>query len=539
MNKDQLNISIKEMKNIITSEMKAEALFNTEITIEEKYDGTKLTLVRNSKPYSHDYTKNWIVAYKGSIIYPTEFTMINKDQIKSDSIGISQYSLVHEALKKANPRLKDIPVDTEFLVEFIMDKPTLTRTYSKKHTLMLIAYAHTTILSASNSLRTAPNEFEVSELGKYAKVLGMALPSRLFKGKLKDLPIGLSGNAIKSYNKYEAELETASNATQREQVVRKIFTDFDSSLGGKPEGVVIKGSKGNIIGKYVNEDQYSKDIDSDRVKKKHQWKMSHQEESQYQDKISKVANELISSNDFEGSFENALETLSRLVYTMELSFIEHDKKDNFKKQDDLYLTAKKILWKKQKGNNWCLFQGRFQPPTKAHIDIIRKYATIYDGVYIVIVNNSTDKINNPFSDKTRMDILQKGLKGLEGKYKVKFTTSGMIPNTVSSLDHNINAIIGGTDRKKEYQEFANQMKVKFIEIKRTDAGISATKVRDSLLVDDKQGFKDNMGFFDASLFAKMKADMASLKVESVYIPKTIKESTNEFLDMKFIDFVER
>lgn len=537
MNKDQLDISIKEMKNIITSEMKAEALFNTEITIDEKYDGTKLTLVRNSKPYSKDYTKNWIVAYKGSIIYPTEFTMINKDQVKSDSVGISQYALVHETLEKANPRLKDIPIDTEFLVEFIMDKPTLTRTYSKKHVLVLIAYAHTTILSASNSLRTAPNEFEVAELGKYSKALGMALPSRLFKGKLKDLPNGLSDNALKSYHKYEAELETATNATQKEQVIRKIFTNFESSLGGKPEGVVIKGSKNNIIGKYVNEDQYSKDNDSDRVKKKHQWKMGHYEETVYNDKIGKVAKEMITSNQFEGTFANSLETLSRLVYTMDLSFVEHDKKDNFKKQDDLYLTAKLILLKKQKGNNWCAFQGRFQPPTKAHIDIIRKYARIYDGVYIIVVNNNSDKINNPFSDKTRMDILQKGLKGLEGKYKVKFTTSGMLPNTVNSLDHNINAIIGGTDRKEEYQKFANQMKVKFIEIKRTDAGISATKVRDSLLADDKNGFKDNMGFFDPSMFAKMKSEMASLKVESVYIPKVVEECKCEFLNMNFVDFI--
>ena len=53
--------------------------------------------------------------------------------------------------------------------------------------------------------------------------------------------------------------------------------------------------------------------------------------------------------------------------------------------------------KKSKGNNWCLFQGRFQPPTKAHIQIIKDCIDKYkfDGVYIVMIKGKkSDSFNN-------------------------------------------------------------------------------------------------------------------------------------------------
>jgi hypothetical protein len=35
----------------------------------EKVDGTKLTLVRTNQTDPNDYTKNWVVAYKGTVLH--------------------------------------------------------------------------------------------------------------------------------------------------------------------------------------------------------------------------------------------------------------------------------------------------------------------------------------------------------------------------------------------------------------------------------------------------------------------------------------
>ena len=112
-----------------------------EFIIEEKFDGTKLTLFRNNEDYdSKDYTKNWIVAYKNSILHPNDFSSGSSKKAKEQGIGMSQYRLVHEHLKKNNRSLKSIPKNTEFFVEFLMRKATLTRDYDNKHSMILIGY---------------------------------------------------------------------------------------------------------------------------------------------------------------------------------------------------------------------------------------------------------------------------------------------------------------------------------------------------------------------------------------------------------------
>ena len=69
-----LDISIKALDKSITSKKKAIDFIKKHVRVVEKIDGTKLTLIRNDEPFDpDDYTKNWIVSYKGRIIYPTEF----------------------------------------------------------------------------------------------------------------------------------------------------------------------------------------------------------------------------------------------------------------------------------------------------------------------------------------------------------------------------------------------------------------------------------------------------------------------------------
>ena len=539
LEKNFLDISIPELKHTLTNELKCKAFLTMPVTIEEKYDGTKLTLIRNSQDYSKDYKKNWIVAYKSFIIYPEEVENIDRSKIKKDSIGISQYAFVHDILKNSQDKLKDIPKNTEFFVEFIMDKPTITRNYNIKHNLVLLAYSKTTFSISNGRVSTVSPEYNTKNIEKFSNMLNIRLPNKLFKGKLIDMPKGaITHNVIKLFNDYRDAWENSSTYTEKEIIIRKIFTSFESSFGGKPEGAIIKDSEGNIIGKYVNEDQYDKTL---RTEKKLKWKMDFDKEQTYKDKLKEIAKDIIKNSYFPKEFRKALSSLSDIVYSYNLDNVEHTKKDNFKKQEDLFLIAKNLIIKNAKGNNWCLFQGRFQPPTKAHIQIIKDCIDKYkfDGVYIVMVRGTkSDSFNNPFTDNLRKKIIDIQLKDYKGKYKISFTNSGLIPNIIGKLDKNINAIIGGSDRKNEYEKFSKELDVKFVEIKRPSDSISATKVRNSLINDDIKSFKDNMGFYDKNLYNEMKLQILSPAKESIENTKyNENKSVNNVLRITLTEYI--
>ena len=543
-NSAYLDLSVPEMKNKIKSETNAKAFMTMSVKVEEKYDGTKLTLVRNNEPWNEDYSKNWIVAYKGSILYPNEFTNVDRKLIRSSSIGISQYAIVHDILKENNKKMKKIPLSTEFFVEYIMDKPTLTRDYKNKHNLVLLAYSPTKFSVDNGKLVTSSEEWLTKNLGTYSIAMGIRIPNLLFSGKLENLPTGIADEGFrKTYNKYVAGLTKAKSYTDKEALIRQLFTSYESTFGGKPEGVVIKNSKGEIIGKYVAEDQYDKNV---RFQKKLRWKMGYEEESAYFEQIKKIAEKLIKDSRMTGDYQNDIGILSELCYTYDLSSIEHLKKDNFKKQDDLYLTAKTMLSKRLKGNNWCVFQGRFQPPTKAHIQIIKDCIDKkgFDGVYIVMVRGKKEVDESPFSDETRLYILKKELAGYEGKYKIKMTDTGLLTKTVPTLDKNINAIVGGSDRKIEYISFAKRLGIRFVEITRESEDVSATKVREALIDKDKSAFTANMGFYDDNLFKKMSLEMAAHFKESCEgvfesLPKykEIEPANNDFDNLTLAEYV--
>lgn len=539
LDKNFLDVSIPELKHTLTNELKCKSFLTIPLTIEEKYDGTKLTLIRNSEEFSNDYRKNWIVAYKSYIIYPEEVENVDRSKIKKDSIGISQYAFVHDVLKKSQNNLKDIPKNTEFFVEFIMSKPTLTRDYNIKHNLVLLAYSTTTFSISKGRVSTVSPEYNTTNIEKFSNVLNIRLPNKLYVGKLVDMPKGaITNNIIELFGDYKNDWDNASTYTEKEIIIRKIFTSFESSFGGKPEGVVVKDEDGNIIGKYVNEDQYDKSL---RIENKMKWKMSFEKEEEYISKLKEIAKSILSNNFFPKEFQKSLGYLSDIVYSYNLDDVIHTKKDNFKKQEELFLIAKNLLIKKSKGNNWCLFQGRFQPPTKAHIQIIKDCIDKYnfDGVYIVMVKGKkSDSFNNPFSDNLRKKIIDIQLQGYKGKYKIMFTDSGLIPNIISKLDKNINAIVGGTDRKDDYHNFSKTLDIDFVEIKRVINDISATKVRNSLISDDIKSFKTNMGFFDKNLYSEMKLQIMMPTKESIENPKYIEnKSVNNVLEITLTEYI--
>jgi len=487
---DMLDISIKNIDKVVTSEKKAKEFLTKNYKVEEKTDGTKLTLLRNDQPFDKDYTKNWIVAYKSNILYPGEFDSVDREKAKTASIGTGQYALVHDILKANHKKTKGIKPNTEFFVEFIMDKPTLTRDYTKKHNLVLIAYSPTEYIEKFGKLKTMGSEFNTEGRDKYAKMLGIDVPALLFDGKFtnaKTFEKGIKSKELKESFEMHKDKYDNESAKDTINVLKEIFTDYESAYGGKPEGAVLIDDDGKIV-KILQADQHDKDT---RRLKAAKWKMEPEREGIYYGQMKDLANEVVSKINID-DLRTALRDLSDIVYKMVVP-VEHEKKTNQMKQDDLFLSAKSVIIKSLKGNNWAYFQGRLQPPTKAHIQIIENALKKYDGVVVALAKGKkTDKAylkDNPFSDEMQ----RKMLNDIFGdRVQIERVGSGFIPRILQGLDQNVNFVIAGEDRYDDYvDQLKNTSGIQVVKIPRTAEDVSATKLRQALLDDNKQQFEAN------------------------------------------------
>jgi hypothetical protein len=124
--------------------LKAQAFIDDpSIKIVEKIDGTKLTLIRRNNEFDPaDYAKNWYIAYKGNIIYSGEIKDLKKreEEVRSTSSGTAQYSLIHNHMARIHKDTGSIPQGTEFFLEFVQRKPTITRDYPQKHGIFLTLF---------------------------------------------------------------------------------------------------------------------------------------------------------------------------------------------------------------------------------------------------------------------------------------------------------------------------------------------------------------------------------------------------------------
>ena len=300
-----IDLKIKQLFSLIKTEEQAKKLLSSYLYIFEKIDGTKLTLFRNDIPYdAYDYTKNWIISYKSNIIYKEEFNgfkdnpdLIN--QIKTESIGTSQYYFVHKYVEeKIHPNAKDLPCNTELFIEFVQRKPTLTRDYEKYHLLFLIGYANNIKPYIDNGRYYSVGNIITANdhVREVAKMLNINLPPTIFEGKIVISKAKQDGQYLNLLN----------------QVTNDLLTN-NSVLGGKMEGVVIK-TQSNDIYKVTQSDQYDKKI---RSIKKNKYKAPTEElENKYWDIIHKVADvqiNMISSLNSDGKI---LSLLSKACYVI-------------------------------------------------------------------------------------------------------------------------------------------------------------------------------------------------------------------------------
>jgi len=146
----------------------------------------------------------------------------------------------------------------------------------------------------------------------------------------------------------------------------------------------------------------------------------------------------------------------------------------------------------------AVFMGRFQPPTKAHLSIIKQIEQHEHLPVVVAVvrgsKTSQNKSKNPFDFETQKAILRACLNNV----KIIQVSTGFIGEFVDILRRENKepvVLYCGSDRLSGYQQQVNRYKTQLNlnlvvkEIPRTETGISATKVRLALKNDDIEAFK--------------------------------------------------
>jgi hypothetical protein len=396
-----MDISIQNIKSYVF-DLKTESLrikraneiLAQEMTITEKVDGTKLTLVRTSKT-DPDYTKNWIVAYKGQVLGAKEFAHISdkeKQNITKTSIGRAQYSLIFDHLAKINSKAGSIPSNTEFSVEFAQNKDTLTRTYEKLGGMFLRSYGKVDYRIVAGKLYTEVVGEEVTDytsVKKMADMLEVATFPIMFQGKVTP----------ENINKYPSIASKMTGVDWENPLdVLKKFEDallsIQSTLGGKMEGVVLKLSDGRFF-KFVQSDQYNRESGA-RAEKQAALRLDPEAKTPYFQLIRDLIYKIMRKVGTEGKTEEdiisdinfyvANNEPSLKNFFEELTKLSGGKRTMIGIRDDIHDTIVTILGNEtlltQNKNTVALIPMGAKPFHKGHFELIQIAAKECDNVIV-------------------------------------------------------------------------------------------------------------------------------------------------------------
>jgi len=488
------------------------------LRIEEKVDGVKLSIIRNGTDFDPlDYSKNWIVAYKTFILYPFEHGELELASVKHPSnYGNSQYKLIHDRLKTAHSQLKSIPKNTEFFLEFLMRKPTLTRSYGEQgiHSVLFLASSPTgTITIKNGKVTTESNEFSQFRpfTNTFTEATGFHPPKVLFSGTLFtneessykfDTDGFLFDKVKEKANELKSEISEALSKSDWVQVAKqlqRLFTTFDSFYGGGvPEGVVCWPKNSSSPFKFTAADQYSKEL---RQNIKDELVGSGKDLENYFESIEKVAEDLLKRIDTSRPFEDQVKQASKLVYTHGLSWIDHGKKTNLNKQDDVFLKLKSFLMdldddsstsvvnrKLENSSGLGLIVGKFRLPTIAHMELIKTALSSSPKVLLALVD--TAKKGLTFNE--RKEILSQSF---PGKLLITKVDSANLSRILKAFKGKITKLFCGTDALPAYQKQIDEFNAQYQtnisvhELERSeDDDVSATQVEKAIKTKDFDTF---------------------------------------------------
>ena len=344
------------------------------IKIEEKIDGTKLTLIRRNNEFDpSDYTKNWIIAYKGNVIFPGEAQGLSgrEKEVREKSSGVAQYSLVHDHMARVHPGTAAIPQGTEFFLEFVQRKPTISRDYPQKHGLFLTLFGSTRYkITGSQLVSNITPTDDDSTLTEYAELLGVRTYPVLFEGNLGTIDGLLRGTKSagvrrKIENSMDSIRAAYDDSTPDRPIkiiesLYDIFSDFDTTLStdteaSSAEGSVFKPSMAKTLYKALRFDQHDVEHRAD-VKSKFRAEDPQQEQA-YWDAIVAIASEIVHESGLkarknvpESELDSILSMIRSKCYfdssiSNRLGSLAHPK-SLIQRQEDLFLTTKSRVMKR-------------------------------------------------------------------------------------------------------------------------------------------------------------------------------------------------
>ena len=477
---DRLDISILAANKFLNSSKKLEWFFNTPVEIEAKTDGVKVTALKIAD--SGDLS-DWIIAYKGHILYSEEFNYNSDDNIKKSSIGSSQFKIVLDHFKSLGKT--SIPVGTELQLEYLMRKPTLSSNYERPHGIVLIGYSKSTYTAEFGILKTKNSGMNTAKRDIFAKELKLNVPLKIFDGVMsskEEFERGILAKDLKiAFSKFK-EFFDFSDYTDTYNRLSSLLLGIPSVFGGKEEGVVLKFSDGKIL-------KIQQDYQLDQVKRaeiKNKWKESDESsENQYWENVKGSAYDIFYKIDKKKSLSDMLSQMSSLLKRYELNYT-HSKKNETIIKDDIELNVKTLILKSLKGNNGCLVLGKFRVLTKAHFNLIKLATKEFDKVLVCLVSSK----DTAKTEDLRLRMLEVALKQFGNKVQIVKSSNGNLLRIISNSDFNINAVYAGSDRVSDYEkQLKNVLGMKVKELVRTDEDISATKVIAN--INNEKYFKQN------------------------------------------------
>jgi glycerol-3-phosphate cytidylyltransferase-like family protein len=449
---NRLDIRIKNLKDIRLDDEEIEKIFDNPLICTEKIDGIKINLVMTRE--------GPIVTYKGEILTESEFSGIDVEKAKKESIGHSQLIF---ARKLALEFSKTASSNTEYFFEFTLRKPTLSRTYQRVHELFLI--------------------------GK-AKIVS----TRAYCGKLftttEEMELMHGTPAI--------EIPEHSSPRTRWNLLLEKCLKRESFLGGEPEGAILETSLG--IFKVVQPLQYDREF---RKNFRLQWEMEEEKEKKYFEIVKKKSwriIQILSENlDFK-NYEKSLEVLSNFVYKQLLVLdISHEKKSEFQIKEDIFHNCKQTLLRKMKGNNGAMFIGRFQFLTVAHSRILRKMQNTHDTCVVAIVRSkNADLSKNPFP----FELQKRAIHMIAPQaIVIEVPTASLFP-AMQKAETNINHIYCGEDRFDTYSlQLKNSPEITLHNCTRDE--VSGTSLRNAISQRNFESFKELVDDTCVSLYDEL------------------------------------
>lgn len=474
--KDMLDISIMSADKFLTSASKIEKFLSSNVSIEAKTDGVKLTVLKVADNGNLD---DYIFAYKGNILYYNEFNYQSLNKIKSESIGASQFKLVFDHFEKLEPNT--IPVGTELQIEYLMSKPTLSSNYKYKHRMVLIGYSKSNYKISFGKIRTQNTGLKTQFRDKYAKDLKINIPLKLFDGILGSpttFERGILNDSLRDLYNKNKNILTWDNLETLYTGLKTMFLEVPSKFGGKEEGVVIKYD--NVLLKWQQSYQLDQNARA-AIKQKYREDVI-EDENQYWENVKGKAYNIVQGVKKSTNINKMLGDLSDVIKRLDINF-KHSKKTIAQIKDDIQLNAKTLLLKSITGNNGALIIGKFRVLTNGHHKLIQSAIKEYSRVAICLVSSK--------ELQSTKDFRRKMIEAVYGnKIEIVEHNNGNIIRILDKIPFNVNVVFAGSDRVVDYQkQVRNTLGLTVREMYRTGNDISATKVIEN--INNYEFFKEN------------------------------------------------